>query len=196
MLHRISQLPALVAAVMAAGIAVSMMFSDAAAAQPAQAEPGVRFKLVATAAFAAPPPAGETATGAIRAIFRISAHAEQAHFYGERMPAFPEFSQQAPSAAVTVWEEQACHQRRGLPKITVIAVGGTVAQGDRRTAVDARMRVIGKRLPVDEVRPGAALPAGADAEGRYRAFRTATTRSRINIDARLYVFDCRIGASN
>jgi hypothetical protein len=89
-----------------------------------------------------------------------------------------------------LWEEDVCHQRRGLPKVTATQLGGHFADGEGRIEISALNRHIGLLVPPDELTPGIKLDPGSDSLGAFYAFRAQTRNSRLNVDLKIYSIDC------
>jgi hypothetical protein len=80
---------------------------------------------------------------------RISAHATEADFFGEVSERFSDFALNDGAPERRIWREDKCHQRRGLPKMTVTAIDGTITTEKGAMQVEARPRTLGLRLPQD-----------------------------------------------
>jgi len=89
-----------------------------------------------------------------------------------------------------LWEEAACHQRRGLPKATVTKLSGEFGEGEHRIDISAINRHIGLLIPADELITGIKLDPGNDEVGSFYAFRAQTRNSRLNVDLKIYRIDC------
>lgn len=121
---------------------------------------------------------------------RISAHATESNYFGVNTETFPAFRLTQGSVERLFWEDAACHQRRGLPKVTVTAIDGTLQTETGRVDVAARPRQIGKLVPADEISAGRPLPGGADKNGPFIAFSSQTSTSHLVVDVKVYTFDC------
>lgn len=121
---------------------------------------------------------------------RISDHAREAQFFGEVMVAWPEFVASMGTGEQDVWTDPQCHQRRGLPKATIVAIDGMVETARSRFPVSARPRRIGLKLPEDEIRQAQPRPGGRDETGSYLAFRTETAQSHVPVLVKIHVIDC------
>jgi hypothetical protein len=133
------------------------------------------------------------ARGAVSFLVRLSANSRETRYFGMLSPSFSDIvvSDKAPLVAQTkIWEESVCHQRRGLPKVTVTSVKGAFVRDQEKFDVSAVVRHIGLHVPSDELTPGIKLPAGADEIGSFYALRAQTRDSRLNIDLKIYAFDC------
>ena len=126
---------------------------------------------------------------------RLSANSKESKFFGMLRPSFPDIV--IPDAAgkplvqqTKLWEEEVCHQRRGLPKVTVTQLGGHFAEGEGRIEISAINRHIGVLIPPDELTPGIKLDQGSDSFGLFYAFRAQTRNSRLNVDLKIYPIDC------
>jgi hypothetical protein len=172
-----------------------MLGSVVAYAGPAAADlSGVRFQVAASVkANPASPQAKETydhGTASLSVRIRISSHATGSQFYREVTRAFPNVAILAGSAEQVFWQDGACHQRRGLPKTTVIAVAGTVSTAKGQYDIQAVARQLGLVLPADEVTAAAKLPPGDDGKRRFIGFRSETKRSFLLVDVKIYETEC------
>lgn len=121
---------------------------------------------------------------------RISAHATESNYFGVNTETFPAFPLTEGSAERLFWQDTACHQRRGLPKVTVAAIDGFLQTENGRVDVAARPRQIGKLVPADEISAGRPLPGGTDKNGPFIAFSSQTSTSHLVVDVKVYTFDC------
>jgi hypothetical protein len=128
----------------------------------------------------------------LQVFIRISDHARETQYFGDVPVIWPEFFASKGAPEQKIWEDQACHQRRGLPKVTVVAMEGALATDQSRLAIQARHRRIGQRVPSDEIRQTQALLDGRDDLGRYLSFRTETTGSHLILLLKIYVADCKL----
>ncbi|MDI1346753.1 MAG: hypothetical protein PSV22_22055 [Pseudolabrys sp.] len=121
---------------------------------------------------------------------RISAHATESNYFGVNTETFPAFRLTEGSVERLFWQDAACHQRRGLPKVTVTAIDGSMQTENGRVDVAARPRRIGKLVPADEISAGRRLPGGADKIGPFIAFSSQTNASHLVVHVKVYTFDC------
>ena len=135
------------------------------------------------------------AGGELSFTVRLSANSRESRFFGMLHPSFPDIV--VPDAAnrpltqqTKLWEEEVCHQRRGLPKVTVTQLGGHFGEGEGRMEIFAINRHIGLLVPPDELTPGIKLDPGSDSFGVFYAFRAQTRSSRLNVDLKIYPIDC------
>lgn len=135
------------------------------------------------------------AKGELSFTVRLSANSKESKFFGMLRPSFPDIV--IPNGAgkplvqqTKLWEEDVCHQRRGLPKVTVTQLGGHFAEGEGRIEISAINRHIGVLVPPDELIPGIKLDPGSDHLGLFYAFRAQTRNSRLNVDLKIYPIDC------
>ena len=135
------------------------------------------------------------AKGELSLTIRLSANSKESRFFGMLRPAFPDIV--VPDGAskplvqqTKLWEEEVCHQRRGLPKVTVTQLSGHFADGEGRIEISAINRHIGLLVPPDELTPGIKLEPGRDGFGVFYAFRAQTRNSRLNVDVKIYPIDC------
>ncbi|UPK33985.1 hypothetical protein IVB18_38370 [Bradyrhizobium sp. 186] len=135
------------------------------------------------------------AKGEVSFTVRLSANANESRFFGMLHPSFPDIVvPDRPDKSLVqqtkLWEEEACHQRRGLPKVTVTRVGGHFGEGEGRVEISGINRHIGLLVPPDELTPGIKLDPGSDSLGTFYAFRAQTRNSRLNVDLKIYPIDC------
>ncbi|WP_245502084.1 hypothetical protein [Bradyrhizobium guangzhouense] len=135
------------------------------------------------------------AKGQLTFTVRLSANSKESKFFGMLHPSFPDITVPDGAAKPLVqqtklWEEQVCHQRRGLPKVTVTQLSGHFGEGEGRIEVNAIIRHIGLLVPPDELTPGIKLDQGSDDLGLFYAFRAQTRNSRLNVDLKIYPIDC------
>lgn len=135
--------------------------------------------------------------GELSLTVRLSANSKESKFFGMLRPSFPDIVVPDGSGKPLVqqtklWEEEVCHQRRGLPKVTVTQLGGHFAEGEGEGRIDisAINRHIGVLVPPDELTPGIKLDPGSDSFGLFYAFRAQTRNSRLNVDLKIYQIDC------
>jgi len=134
-------------------------------------------------------------TGELSIAVRLSANSKESLFYGELHPAFPAVVvPDGPGKLlvqqIRIWEEGLCHQRRGLPKVTVTQVRGHFGEGESRLEISSVSRHIGLLVPSDELIPGAKLDQGRDDLGEFYSSRAQTRKSRLNVDLKIYLIDC------
>jgi hypothetical protein len=129
-------------------------------------------------------------------IMRISAHSQEANFFGNVRATVPDFDPIKGSREHEVWKDAKCHHERGFPKITVLGVYGSITAGKKESNISARYRQIGLMLPSDEVIPSERLSGGIDNVGPFIATRTKTKRSKLFVDLKLHILPCdlRTGA--
>jgi hypothetical protein len=121
---------------------------------------------------------------------RISDHSPETNFFGDVPATVSDFDPIKESREQKVWEDANCHHERGFPKMTVISVGGSMMDGQRKFTVDAQIRRIGLPLPVDEVMPANRLAFGTDDRGSFVETRTETKRSHVLVDLKMYLLPC------
>jgi len=135
------------------------------------------------------------AKGELSFAVRLSANSKESKFFGMLHPSFPDITVPDGSGKPLVqqtklWEEEVCHQRRGLPKVTVTQLSGHFGEGEGRIEISAINRHIGLLVPPDELTPGIKLDQGSDDLGVFYAFRAQTRNSRLNVDLKIYPIDC------
>jgi len=163
---------------------------------------GVRHRIDATVAASPDSPLLESnrgGKGTLSFTMRLSANSLESRFFGMISPAFSDIVIREKGedlvAQTKVWEEDKCHQRRGLPKVTVTSLQASFGDGKNRTEVESHERHIGLRVPPDELTPGIKLPAGTDKIGAFYAWRAQSRDTRLNVDLKIYSFDCFLNAS-
>lgn len=135
------------------------------------------------------------AKGELSFTVRLSANAKESRFFGMLHPAFsdivvPDGAGKPLVRQTKLWEEEVCHQRRGLPKVTVTQLAGHFGEGDGRIEISGINRHIGRLVPPDELTPGIKLDSGSDNVGLFYGFRAQTRISRLNVDLKIYPIDC------
>lgn len=130
--------------------------------------------------------------GNVQVSVRISDHAPGTRFYATLVSSFVRIGADRPGPSQTIWEDRLCHPDRGLPKVTVVKIEGSIRNGDRKLDIAALPRLIGKLIPMDEIvvtkrpetRPG-------EWAGKF-LFRAATGLSRLMVDLELTTQRCKI----
>src|SRR4051812_19648311 len=122
------------------------------------------------------------AKGELSFIVRLSANSKESRFYGMLHPTFADIV--VPDKAggplvrqTKIWDEQICHQRRGLPKATVTQLRGSFGEGGDKIEISAINRRLGLLVPPDELTPGIKLEPSSDDGGAFFAFRAQTRNS-------------------
>jgi hypothetical protein len=135
------------------------------------------------------------AKGSLTFTVRLSANSRETRYFGTLKPAFSDIV--VPDTASTplvkqtrMWEEETCHQRRGLPKVTVTRFSAGFGDGKDQIEISAINRHIGLLVPSDELMPGIKLNAGSDDDGPFYAIRAQTRNSRLDVDLKIYPIDC------
>lgn len=135
------------------------------------------------------------AKGTLSFTVRLSANSKESRFFGMLHPSFsdivvPDKADKPLVPQTKLWDEPTCHQRRGLPKITVTQLVGSFGEGKERIEISSISRHIGLLVPPDELTPGIKLDPGSDKDGPFYAFRAQTRHSRLNVDLKIYPTDC------
>lgn len=137
---------------------------------------------------------GHQVRGWLSIIVRLSANSRESRFFGVLDREFSDVlitEKAEPLVSQTkIWEEDICHQRRGIPKVTVVGVKGRFEQENEKIEIGSANRRIGIRVPADELTPGIKLLSDADDLGSFYAFRAQTRLSRLNVDLKIYAFGC------
>lgn len=190
-----------------AGVGCAAFIAQSSGAQTASAtsrpidyqKSGVRFQVIASVKAVPGSPYvkrdDDKTAASLDVKLRISAHATESNYFGVNTETFPAFRLSEGSAARLFWQDTACHQRRGLPKITVTAIDGALQTENGRVDVAARPRQIGKLVPADEISAGRRLPTGADKNGSFIAFSSQTNTSHLLVHVKVYTFDCPLRGS-
>ncbi|MCK1345778.1 hypothetical protein IVB25_23830 [Bradyrhizobium sp. 193] len=135
------------------------------------------------------------AKGEVSFTVRLSANSKESRFFGMLHPSFsdivvPEGAGKPLVPQTKLWEEEVCHQRRGLPKVTVTRLAGHFGEEGGRIEISGINRHIGNLVPPDELTPGIKLDQGSDNLGLFYGFRAQTRISRLNVDLKIYPIDC------
>jgi hypothetical protein len=124
---------------------------------------------------------------------RISAHARESQFFGTISKTFSNFPMNAGSSEILFWQDARCHQRRGLPKTTVVAIHGSIVTDNGEIDVRAHPRQLGLPLPADEITPGIRLrPNKSDKGGPLITFRSESKASHLLVDVEIYATSCKL----
>lgn len=179
---------------------VALAFGLVPEALAAAAELGVRHRIDVMVSAEPDAPIFQRLRGAkgeLSFTVRLSANSTESKFFGMLRPSFPDIvvpdGPGKPLVQQTkLWEEDICHQRRGMPKVTVTQLGGHFAEGEGRIEISAINRHIGLLVPPDELTPGIKLDQGSDSFGVFYAFRAQSRNSRLNVDLKIYPIDCSL----
>lgn len=125
---------------------------------------------------------------------RISAHATESRFFGTKSVTFSDFKLAEGSEEKVFLQEGRCHQRRGLPKVTVTAIDGSIQTDKGRVDIAARPRQLGRVLPPDEISAGSRQPGGTDKNGPFVGYASQTSVSRLSVNVKIYTIDCPLVA--
>jgi hypothetical protein len=158
---------------------------------------GIRFQIKASvkASPAAPILEYDHGVASLTVKIRISSHARESQFFGTISKNFSDFSLNAGSATKLFWQDPRCHQRRGLPKTTVIGIDGSIVTAKEEINVHARPRQLGLLLPADEITQEIRQPSGDKSDGPLIDFRSRTERSHLLVDVKIYAFSCDLTAA-
>ncbi len=179
-------------------VLVPVIFGSAPLGKALGAELGVRHRIDVMVSAETDAPILSRLRGAkgeLSFTVRLSANSKENKFFGMLRPSFPDIV--VPNDAgkplvqqIKLWDEEVCHQRRGLPKVTVTQLRGHFGEGEGRIEISAINRRIGVLVPPDELTPGIKLDPGSDSFGLFYAFRAQTRNSRLNVDLKIYPIDC------
>jgi hypothetical protein len=138
------------------------------------------------------------AVGGIAFTVRLSANSKESRFFALLSPAFSGLRLAADKLDLVdqtkIWEEGVCHQRRGLPKVTVTSVTGGFEGNGRKREVKSDLRRVGVRISDDDLTAGIKLPPGSDAVGSFYAVRAQSKLTKLNVDLKIYAFPCVLDA--
>jgi hypothetical protein len=174
---------------------IAVLAQQSAQPQSVPAKNGVWFQVSAAIK---PPPnvqgegggkSGPRASVSIQ--LRISSHAVGSNYYGYPKQSF-DFKLSEGSAEKIYWQDATCHPRRGLPKVSVVAIDGSLERDGKTIDIKARPRHIGLKLPEDELSPGSPLERGSSEKHRFLAFQASTKASKLAVIVKIYTADCAI----
>ena len=137
-------------------------------------------------------PGQEAPTATLTVTVRISDHAQETSFFGDVPTTAANFDPAKGSPEQQVWQDERCHHERSFPKMRVIAIGGVIAHGSEKQAVDAKPRHIGLPIPWDEVLMASAFQFAADDRGSFMETRTRTSESHLSVVLKMYVLPCDV----
>jgi hypothetical protein len=128
----------------------------------------------------------------LRVVVRLSDHSQETSFFGDVPSGTINFDLMKGSPEQQIWQDERCHHERGLPRMLVMTVDGTIARGSEKQAVEARRRHIGLPIPWDEILMASALQFSADDRGRFIETRTPTKESRLSVILKMYMLPCEL----
>jgi hypothetical protein len=127
---------------------------------------------------------------------RISDHAIDSDFYGVVTLDHVSSGSEQHGAVRTIWHDAVCHRDRGLPKVSIVDITGTITGMDMKSEVAAIPRRIGKHIPEDEIvaQPIPASFQGAKTEGDESGIfvRAHTKRSGIRVILNVVATRCAL----
>jgi hypothetical protein len=135
---------------------------------------------------------GDAKKVAVDVSVRVLDYAHDYRFYGVVHGKFTGFDPRLGATAQEIWADPACHQNRGLPTITVLAIDGKITQGEKSSEFAARPRVIGGRLPVDEIvlkRDSMAVPSNPN---QSLVTLASTSQSHVTVKLILKTANCHV----
>lgn len=113
---------------------------------------GVRHEVsLSLSAMAAKADAAEDDLLSVTLLLFISSHSIESNFANLVRVPFDHIKWPSKTEEKQIWHEDVCHQRRGYPKITALAVRGTIIKERGDFPIDAQPRLLGKLLPKDEL---------------------------------------------
>jgi hypothetical protein len=123
---------------------------------------------------------------------RVLDYAHDYRFYGVVHGKFSDFNPHVGAAAQEIWADPACHQNRGLPTITVLAIDGQITQDGKSSEFAARPRYIGGRLPVDEIVLKRDNPAAHGNPNQSFVMLASTSQSHVIVKLILKTANCSV----
>jgi hypothetical protein len=161
------------------------------------AEVGVRHSLVASVVANRDSPSAGEDGGANKATLDVSVrildYAHDYRFYGVVHGRFSDFDLAKGGEPQTIWADPACHQDRGPPTITVLAIDGRITRNGGSSDIAAKPRFIGGRLPVDEIVVQRDRLAGFNNPNQSFIMLASTSQSHVSVKLALNTDNCRVG---
>jgi hypothetical protein len=139
----------------------------------------------------APKPEGSK-EATITVVLYFADHAREANFSGGVAATFSNLDTRDGSDQRKVWDGDTCHQNRGVPKIRITALYGSLKSNGGSTSIFAEPRHLGRRLPADEIVETGALADGNDPIGHFKLLVAESRQSGFAIMTRLYDFPCKL----
>jgi hypothetical protein len=181
-------------------VLVSATMTGAAVAEgagpPSVAAQGVRPVLRGTLALDTSSPYAKAAADKLVADLRVSLwlsdHAPEADFFGLVVTNFKELSLGERRSETTIWQASQCHRDRGLPKVKISGIEGSIFEGRDQVQISAKPRHIGKRVPADEIvvtKQPAESFGGSESE---LLMRFKSKQSQLVLDLRLRSARCEL----
>jgi hypothetical protein len=135
---------------------------------------------------------GDGKKAAVDVSVRVLDYAHDYRFYGVVHGKFPDFDPREGATAQEIWADTACHQNRGLPTITVLAIDGRITRDEKSSEFAARPRVIGGRLPVDEIVLKRDSAAALSNPNQSLVTLASTSQSHVTVKLILKTADCYV----
>jgi hypothetical protein len=136
--------------------------------------------------------AKETPKATLKVTVRISDHAQETSFFGDVPATAADFDPAKGSPEQEIWHDARCHHERSFPKMSVVAIDGSIAHGPDKQIVETRPRHIGLPIPWDEVLMASAFQFGADDLGPFMETRTRTSESHLSVVLKMYILPCDV----
>ncbi len=160
-------------------------------------EAGVRHSLVASVVSdrgsASAGQDADAAKATVDVSVRVLDYAHDYRFYGVVHGKFLDFDPDKGAAAQEIWADPACHQNRGLPTIAVLAIDGQITRQQKSSDIAARPRIIGGRLPIDEiVVQRDRLAGGLSNPNQSLVMLAGTSQSHLIVKLVLKTANCRV----
>ncbi len=128
--------------------------------------------------------------GSLKLVIWISAHSRQADFAGEIPVEFENIDLNKGAPFRPVWTQDHCHERRGLPRIWIEHLSGSIGSGETETTVAAEPRRIGLALPKDELQTAQQVETAYGAGQSERILRARSMTSHLLIEIKLINTSC------
>ena len=159
-------------------------------------ETGVRHALIAAIEAdqdaAAPKQDVEALNSTVDILVRVLDYATDSRFFGVVDGKFSNFDLSKGAAAQEIWADRKCHQKRGFPRIWVLAINGTIARGEMVLNVAAVPRHIGELVPRDEVVTQRDPHVDLNDPNQNLVTLARTTDSRLRIELTIKSTKCRL----
>ncbi len=130
----------------------------------------------------------------LSATIQISDHAPDADFFGVEVADFSLVAPGDTEPAQLVWADRKCHHDRGLPKVTIVKITGTITADGSSSAISAAPRRLGRRLSDDEITVRKEFSYFQKGTTDVLAIRATTKASGLVMDIDLTATPCRLEA--
>jgi hypothetical protein len=131
-------------------------------------------------------------TAFLKVRVKISDFALESRFVGDVTATMSDFDPMKGISDHVVWEDSKCHHERGIPKATILEVGGSIKDQQNEVPIAAIIRRTGLLAPSDQVTTPASLVPGRDETSSFYIIHVETTKSRLALDLKLRAVPCMI----